>query len=100
MASTNKPNMGALWSNKYKGPHDKRPDYTGEIDVAGVTYKIAAWEQNNFNKHKPHLVVKVSEPYIAKTAMDPIKTAVAVPVSAMPHDIEDPFGWGGDNIPF
>jgi hypothetical protein len=94
--------MGALWPNKYKIQGDRKPDFVGQVNVDGVLFELAAWNNQKLSAKAPELIVKLTKPYIAKTAMDPIKKAVAVPVSAMPQDIEDPFGWDikdGD-IPF
>lgn len=100
MANTCKKDMGAVWPNKYKALGDKKPDFVGELNVDGVLYEVACWEQNSSNPNAPYAVFKLTKPYLAKTAMDPIKKAVAVPVSAMPQDIEDPFGWDGKQDPF
>jgi hypothetical protein len=35
-------NRGALFKNERR-PTDKHPDYTGEIDVEGVAYRLAGW---------------------------------------------------------
>lgn len=34
---------GALFRNKKKQPGDKRPDYTGKINVGGADYFISGW---------------------------------------------------------
>jgi hypothetical protein len=36
-------NRGALFSNKRKTSGDKKPDYTGELDVAGTAHWVSAW---------------------------------------------------------
>lgn len=36
------PNYGALFKRDKQG-NEKRPDYSGEIEVAGVKYYLAAW---------------------------------------------------------
>lgn len=102
MANTCKKNMGAVWHNKYKNYGDKKPNYVGQINVDGVMFELACWEQDSPNPNAPKIVLKLTKPYIAATAMDPVKKAVAVPTKAMPQDMEDPFGWDikdGD-IPF
>ena len=35
-------NRGALFKNERRKT-DKHPDYTGEIDVQGVAYRLAGW---------------------------------------------------------
>ncbi len=40
---------GTLFPNRGKAANSKRPDYTGELDVGGVLYRIAAWRRQGKN---------------------------------------------------
>ena len=45
-------NRGVLFPNDKKG-NEKRPDFTGDLNVGGVEYKLSAWKKaskagNNF----------------------------------------------------
>jgi uncharacterized protein (DUF736 family) len=42
MKDYNNTNRGALFKNERRKT-DKHPDYTGEIDVEGVAYRLAGW---------------------------------------------------------
>ena len=48
MAFQNKPNSGALFTNKSK-KEDKHPDYTGNINVEGKELQIAGWKKVSKN---------------------------------------------------
>lgn len=43
MAQYDDTNRGALFRNKDKTEGDRKPDYTGMLDVEGHKYRIAAW---------------------------------------------------------
>ena len=87
-----KNNTGALWLNKYKGAHDKRPNFVGEITVEGVVYQIAGWDQPGANPKSPVMTLKVSKPYVAASA-------VANPPVQEPVHFDDKDDWDSD-IPF
>jgi len=53
---------GGLWRNKFKVPGDSKPDYIGEITIAGVTHKIAGWPNTSGNPKQPILNLVVSQP--------------------------------------
>ena len=53
---------GGLWHNQYKSTGDTKPDYIGEITIAGVTHKIAAWHNKSGNPHQPLINMIVSQP--------------------------------------
>ena len=40
-------NRGAMFVNSYKEDGDNRPDFTGQIDVEGVEYKVAGWKRTS-----------------------------------------------------
>lgn len=40
----NNNNRGAVWKNDKKDT-DKHPDFTGELNVEGVTYWVSAWKR-------------------------------------------------------
>ena len=56
-------NTGGLWRNKYKTSTDKRPDFTGDITIGGVTHKIAGW-QNSGAGGKPIVSLVVEQPQL------------------------------------
>lgn len=67
-----KQNNGVLFKNGFQKT-DKSPDYTGELDVNGVRYKIAAW--NNLSKSGAgymslKLTLKGEEPDENKKSVD------------------------------
>ena len=39
-------NRGVLFANDKKG-NEKRPDFTGDLNVGGVEYKISAWKKSS-----------------------------------------------------
>jgi len=43
-------NRGAMFVNSYKEDGDNRPDFTGQLDVEGVEYKIAGWKRTSEKK--------------------------------------------------
>lgn len=38
---------GAIFANTYKRPGTKMPDVTGVVEIDGVTYKIAGWNNKS-----------------------------------------------------
>ena len=54
-------NRGALFPNKYKEDGDKRPDHTGNLNVDGKEFKIAAW-QSTSKAGNDYLSVRITEP--------------------------------------
>ena len=57
----NKENRGALFNNRHKEDGDKRPDLTGELNVEGKDFRIAAWK-NTSKKGLSYLSLSVEEP--------------------------------------
>lgn len=53
-------NTGGLWPNKFKGVGDKRPDFTGDININGVTHKIAGWRTDGAHG-KPIVALRVEQ---------------------------------------
>ena len=43
MADYDNSNRGVLFKNDKKEPGDKKPDYTGSIDVGGVDHFLDGW---------------------------------------------------------
>jgi uncharacterized protein (DUF736 family) len=39
-------NRGVLFPNDKKG-NEKRPDFTGDLNVGGVEYKLSAWKKSS-----------------------------------------------------
>tara|TARA_Y100001951_G_C11164499_1_gene196690 strand:+ start:286 stop:507 length:222 start_codon:yes stop_codon:yes gene_type:complete len=54
-------NRGVLFPNKYKEDGDKKPNYTGSVDVQGEQWRLAAWENTSKNGVK-YISLVVSEP--------------------------------------
>jgi uncharacterized protein (DUF736 family) len=54
-------NRGVLFPNRYKEDGDNKPDYTGNVDVQGEQWRLAAWE-NTSAKGNRYLSIAVSEP--------------------------------------
>ena len=53
-------NDGALFPNKNKEKGDSRPHYTGNIEIDGTKYSLAAWK-NLSKDNNPYLSLKLSE---------------------------------------
>ena len=53
-------NRGVLFKND-KGDNPKRPDYTGNLDVGGREYELAAWIQES-KKGLKYMALKVQLP--------------------------------------
>ncbi len=58
--SERKGNDGALFPNKNKERGDSRPHYTGNIEIAGTKYSLAAWK-NLSKDDNPYMSLKLSE---------------------------------------
>jgi hypothetical protein len=59
MSEYDNTNSGALFKND-KGDNEKRPDYTGKLDVDGKEYKLSAWIKSpKIGGGKPFLSLKV-----------------------------------------
>ena len=72
-------NTGAIWKSKYND-NPKAPQYTGNLNVEGVDYKISAWKTSSDNPKAPVLNIKI------QNADD---QPVAATVSPSPIDEED-----------
>ena len=44
MSNWSNENRGALFPNDKKG-NEKRPDFTGDLNVGGVEYRLSAWKK-------------------------------------------------------
>ena len=53
-------NRGALFKNDKEG-NEKRPDYTGTINIDGTDKRLAAWLRKS-KKGVPYLSLSVSDP--------------------------------------
>lgn len=53
-------NTGVLFKND-KGDNPARPEYTGEIDVEGKKYRLAAWIRESKTSGKKFLSLRVSD---------------------------------------
>lgn len=64
MAFQNKPNTGAMFSNRNK-KEDKHPDLKGTINLSGKEMNIAAWKRTT-KSGQQFLSIKVSESRMEK----------------------------------
>lgn len=64
MAFQNKPNTGAMFSNRNK-KEDKHPDLKGTINLSGNEMNIAAWKRTT-KSGQQFLSIKVSESRMEK----------------------------------
>ena len=69
MSDYDNTNRGAMFPNRYKEDGDKRPDHTGNLDVDGKEYKIAAW-QSTSKAGNDYLSVRITEPEISESSND------------------------------
>lgn len=77
-------NSGALFKNDKQG-NEKRPDYKGKSEVAGVEYYVSAWIRQS----------KAGQTYMSlKYELVEQQRADAPPVAAQPTAVAD------DDIPF
>ncbi|NBS68302.1 hypothetical protein EBT31_05225 [bacterium] len=60
-------NKGVLFRNNEKGEGDKKPDYTGKLNVGGKDYRLAGWLRESKTGTK-FLSVAVSEPKAKETS--------------------------------
>lgn len=61
MAEYDNTNSGTLFKND-KGSNPARPDYTGEIDVEGKKYRLAAWIKESQKTGNKFLSLRLTEP--------------------------------------
>jgi uncharacterized protein (DUF736 family) len=54
-------NKGVLFKNQEKGEGDKKPDYTGKLNVNGKDYRLAGWLRESKSGTK-FLSIAISEP--------------------------------------
>lgn len=54
-------NQGVLFKNDKEG-NEKRPDYTGKVNVNGEEFRLAAWIRTGKNTGNKFMSLKVSEP--------------------------------------
>jgi uncharacterized protein (DUF736 family) len=54
-------NKGALFRSQDKAEGDKKPDYTGKLNVAGKDYRLAGWLRESKTGTK-FLSLSISEP--------------------------------------
>ena len=67
MSDYDNTNRGAMYPNQYKEDGDKKPHFTGNLNVDGKDLKIAAWETTS-KAGKDYLSVKVTEPELSGTS--------------------------------
>ena len=69
MSDYDNTNRGAMFPNKYKEDGDKRPDHTGNLNVDGKEFKIAAW-QSTSKAGNDYLSVRINEPELSDSSSD------------------------------
>ena len=69
MSDYDNTNRGAMFPNKYKEDGDKRPDHTGNLNVDGKEFKIAAWESTS-KAGNDYLSVRITEPEMSESSND------------------------------
>jgi|TARA_R100001480_G_scaffold122783_1_gene121219 uncharacterized protein (DUF736 family) len=69
MSDYDNTNRGAMFPNKYKEDGDKRPDHTGNLNVDGKEFKIAAW-QSTSKAGNDYLSVRITEPEMSESSND------------------------------
>lgn len=60
-------NKGVLFRNTEKGEGDKKPDYTGKLNVAGKDFRLAGWLKESKTGTK-FLSLSLSEPKVKETS--------------------------------
>ena len=69
MSDYDNTNRGAMFPNKYKEDGDKRPDHTGNLNVDGKEFKIAAW-QSTSKAGNDYLSIRITEPEMSESSND------------------------------
>jgi uncharacterized protein (DUF736 family) len=69
MSDYDNTNRGAMFPNKYKEDGDKRPDHTGNLNVDGKEFKIAAW-QSTSKAGNDYLSIRITEPEMSESSSD------------------------------
>ena len=69
MSDYDNTNRGAMFPNKYKEHGDKRPAHTGNLNVDGKEFKIAAW-QSTSKAGNDYLSVRITEPEMSESSND------------------------------
>ncbi len=52
-------NTGVLFKNDRKEPNSRQPDYKGNLNVNGTTYRLAAWTRTSRDGTKRFLSLKI-----------------------------------------
>ena len=53
-------NRGSLWQNQRRS-NDRQPDYTGELNVEGIMYRVSCWKKNpNASERAPELSFSIT----------------------------------------
>lgn len=61
MPITNNPGQGVMFLRDKQG-NDRRPDYSGQVNIGGVEYDISAWRRTSRNGAE-YFSLDVREPY-------------------------------------
>ncbi len=79
-------NTGAIFRND-KGDNPKRPDYRGELNVAGALFKLSGWikeAKGGKMKGEKYISVRIEAQVKAK---EPSKPAATPPAEAFDSDV-------------
>lgn len=68
-------NTGALFKNDKQG-NEKRPDYTGTVNVNGTDFQLSAWIKSSKAGTK-YMSLSVQPKRTAETQREPVKTEEA-----------------------
>tara|TARA_R100000656_G_scaffold99166_1_gene71958 strand:- start:236 stop:481 length:246 start_codon:yes stop_codon:yes gene_type:complete len=63
----NEPGKGVLFRNRFKEDNERRPDFVGSLNVEGVDYELAAW-QNTSKGGLKYLSVRMGDEVREKEA--------------------------------
>jgi|3_EtaG_2_1085321.scaffolds.fasta_scaffold09713_4 uncharacterized protein (DUF736 family) len=62
MSYEHKPGTGTVFPNDYKEKGDKKPDFTGKMNVNGEILEVGIWNSTTTDG-KDYLFIKASEPF-------------------------------------
>lgn len=84
MSEYDNTNSGALFKNDKDG-NEKRPDYTGKLDVEGKEYRLAAWIRDG--RRGKFMSLKLSEPNSSNGGSSPQGAGGSGPSGPMDEDV-------------
>ena len=82
MSDYDNTNSGAMFKRDKEG-NEKRPDYSGPINVDGTDWEVAAWIRESKNGNK-YMSLKISPPFNPEGSQKPSQAGANLPE---PEDI-------------